>query len=83
MSKETDNLVLEQLRLMRKELAGFRSEMGEFRTEVAQRFAIVSQRLDHMEKRTEASQYILTSTLGSLLADNEDVKARLAALENA
>jgi hypothetical protein len=83
MTDETENLVLKHLKAMRKELADFRSEMGEFRSEVGQRFAIVSQRLDHMEKRTEASQYILTATLGSMLADSEDVKARLAALENA
>ena len=83
MSKETDNLVLEHLKAIRKQMADFESKVDRRFDEIDRRFAIVSQRLDHMEKRTEASQYILTSTLGSLLADNEDVKARLAALENA
>ncbi|BBE73340.1 hypothetical protein [Oharaeibacter diazotrophicus] len=73
---EGENLVLEHLKAIRK-------EMAEFRQDVNARFAILSQRLDHMEKRSEASQYVLTATLGSMLADSEDLKARLAALENA
>jgi hypothetical protein len=83
MSNETDNLVLEHLRAIRKEVTDLRANMDRRFDEVDRRFAIVSQRLDHMEKRMEASQYVLTATLGSLLSDNEDVKARLAALENA
>jgi hypothetical protein len=83
MSNETDNLVLEHLRAIRKEVTDLRANMDRRFDEVDRRFVIVSQRLDHMEKRMEASHYVLTATLGSLLSDNEDVKARLAALENA
>lgn len=83
MTKDTDNLVLEHLKAIRREMSDFRSEVDRRFNEVDRRFAIVSQRLDHMEKRLEASQYILTATLGSMLSDNEDLKARVAALENA
>ncbi len=79
---DAENLVLEHLKAIRKQIVDLEAKVDRRFDEVDKRFAIVSQRLDHMERRLEASQYILTATLGSMLADNEDIKARMAALEN-
>lgn len=74
MTRETENLILEHLRMMREEIADFRKD-------VDRRFATQSQRLDQMQMKIDASQYILTSTITSVLADYADMKDRVAALE--
>ncbi len=72
---DAENLVLEHLKAIRKQIVDLEAKVDRRFDEVDKRFAIVSQRLDHMERPLEASQYILTATLGSMLSDNEDIKA--------
>lgn len=81
MTKETDNLVLEHLRALRADMTAMSRKIDELRGDMNSRFATLSQRLDHMDGRLQASQYVLTATLGSILSDHEDLKARVGALE--
>lgn len=74
MADEPDNLVLEQLRAMRADNAAMRREMQDG-------FARVSQRIDRLETEVRGLSYIVSTAVGAVLADTEDLKARVHILE--
>jgi hypothetical protein len=76
MVEETENLVLEQLRILRAEVAAHRQETREG-------FSALATRLDAVETEVRGANYIMTVSIGSVLADVGDIKARLKRLENA
>jgi hypothetical protein len=76
MTDETTNLMLEQFRILRAEIEGVRSE-------IRQGFATLSQRLDHLETEVRGVNYVATVSIGSVLAQLEDLKARVKRLEDA
>lgn len=76
MAGETENLVLEQLRILRAEVAAHRQETREG-------FSVLGARLDSVETEVRGANYIMTVSVGSVLADIGDIKARLKRLEKA
>jgi hypothetical protein len=76
MGDDAANLILEQLRIVRADQAQFREDMS-------QRLTTIGQRLDHLDTQVQGLTYVVTTAIGSLVADQRDIKDRLAALENA
>lgn len=76
MTEEATNLMLEQFRILRAEIDGIRSEMRHG-------FSDLSQRIDHLETEVRGVSYVATVSIGSVLADLADLKARVKRLEDA
>lgn len=83
MTDETTSLMLEQFRILRAEIAGVRNELATHREETRQGFVNLSQRLDHLETEVRGVNYVATVSIGSVLAQLEDLKARVKRLEDA
>jgi hypothetical protein len=81
MAEETDNLALEHLRAMRGENAAMRASQDDLRREMQDGFARVSQRIDRLETELRGLSYIVSTAVGAVLADTEDLKARVGLLE--
>ncbi len=77
MTDETTNLMLEQFRILRAEIAGVRNELATHREETLQGFTTLSQRLDHLETEVRGVNSMATGSIGSVLAQLEDLKARV------
>jgi len=76
MTDETTNLMLEQFRILRAEIDGVRNEMR-------QGFTTLTQRLDHLKTEVRGVNCVATVSIGSVLADLNDLKARVKRLEDA
>lgn len=76
MGDDAANLILEQLRIVR-------TDQAQFREDISQRLATIGQRLDHLDTQMQGLTYVVTTAIGSLVADQRDIKDRLATLENA
>jgi len=72
MADDTANLILEQLRGVRAEQA-----------DMSRRLTTIGQRLDHLDTQMQGLTYVVTTAVGALIADQKDIKDRLATLENA
>lgn len=83
MTDETTVLMLEQFRILRAEIVGARSELATHCEETRQGFMNLSQRLDHLETEVRGVNYVATVSIGSVLADLNDRKARVKRLEGA
>ncbi len=83
MPDESKNLMLEQFRILRAEIAGVRSKLASLRDEARQGFVSVAQRLDHLTTGVRGVNYVATVSIGSVLAQLEDLKARVKRLEDA
>ncbi len=67
MTNDVENLVLEQLRLIRSETASLRSEFH-------QRFDMVNTRLESLEHAVSGIAYVLVETRGELLRQAERIE---------
>lgn len=76
MSNDATDLILEQFRILRAEIEGIR-------TELRQGLTSLGQRLDHLETEVRGVNYVATVSIGSVLADLNDLKARVKRLEDA
>lgn len=76
MTEDVENLILEQLRILHAEIATHRQETREG-------FTSLSARLDALETEVRGVNYVATVSIGSILADISDLKARVKRLENA
>ncbi len=83
MTDETPDLILEQFRILRADIAGVRSELVSHREETRHGFTALGQRLDVLETEVRGVNYVATVSIGSLLADLNDLKMRLKRLEEA
>jgi polyhydroxyalkanoate synthesis regulator phasin len=72
MTDEVSNLILEQLRLMRADMAAIRDELK-----------ALTERIDTLETEVRGLNYIVTVTIGSLMSEVKDLKSRVSALEHA
>ena len=81
MAEEPDNLVLEHLRAMRAANAAIRSAQDDLRREMQDGFARVSHRIDRLETELRGLSYIVSTAVGAVPADTEDLKARVGVLE--
>ena len=81
MAEEADNLVLEHLRAMRPDNAAIRAENATMRREMQDGFARLGQRIDRVETELRGLSYIVSTAVGAMLADTEDLKARVGVLE--
>jgi hypothetical protein len=76
MGDDAANLILEQLRIVRTEQLQLREDMS-------QRLTTIGQRLDHFDTQVQGLTYVVTTAIGSLIADQRDIKDRLTVLEKA
>lgn len=83
MTDEIPELIFEQFRILRADIAGARSELASHREETRHGFAVLGQRLDAIETEVRGVNYVATVSVGSLLADLNDLKARVKRLEEA
>ncbi|MGH6851922.1 MAG: hypothetical protein ACREDJ_01740 [Methylocella sp.] len=83
MTDETPDLILEQFRILRADIEGARSELASHREETRQGFTKLGQRLDVLETEVRGVNYVATVSIGSLLADLNDLKTRLKRPEGA
>lgn len=81
MTEDTTNLVLEQLRLLRTDIAGTNGKIDALETKMDTRLAALSGRIDTLETEVRGLNYIVTVAIGSLMHDMTDLKARVGALE--
>ena len=81
MADGTDNLVLEHVRAMRAESAATRADNAAMRREMHDGFARVSQRIDRLGTEVRGLSYMVSTAIGAVLADTEDLKARVRVLE--
>jgi hypothetical protein len=70
MSDEVGNLILEQLRGIRSDIA-----------KVNENVQALTDRVDTMETELRGASYIMTVSIGSLLGELKELKARVAGLE--
>ena len=66
---------------MRGENAAMRASQDDLRREMQDGFARVSQRIDRLETELRGFSYIVSTAVGAVLADTEDLKARVGLLE--
>ncbi|MGH6868569.1 MAG: hypothetical protein ACREDA_06830 [Methylocella sp.] len=83
MTDETPDLILEQFRILRADIAGVRCELASHREETRHGFTALGQRRDVLETEVRGVNYVATVSIGSLLADLNDLKTRLKCLEEA
>ncbi|MGL4634546.1 MAG: hypothetical protein ACRCWF_01055 [Beijerinckiaceae bacterium] len=76
MSKAPQNLVLEQLRLIR-------SDIAEVRSELSGRIDSLSERVENIDTQLQGLTYVMTTAVGSLVMENKDIKQRIEVLEGA
>jgi hypothetical protein len=72
MSKEPQNLVLEQLRLIRSDIA-----------EVKDDLAGLTERVENIDTQLQGLTYVMTTAVGSLVMEMKDIKQRVEVLERA
>ncbi|MGH6838972.1 MAG: hypothetical protein ACREDT_09235 [Methylocella sp.] len=83
MTDKTPDLILEQFRALRADIAGVHSELASHREETRHGFSALGQRLDVLETEVRGVNYVATVSIGSLLADIIDLKTRVKRLEEA
>jgi hypothetical protein len=83
MTDETPDLILEQFRIHRADIAAVGSELASHREETRHGFTALGQRLDVLEPEVRGVNYVATVSIGSLLADLNSLKPRLKRLEDA
>jgi hypothetical protein len=76
MSKEPQNLVLEQLRLIRNDIADVKNGLGA-------KIADLTERVDNIDTQLQGLTYVMTTAVGSLAMDMKDIKQRVELLEGA
>lgn len=76
MGDDVVNLVLEQF-------GAVRAGQAHLREDVAQRLTTISQRLDRLDTQMHGLTHVVTTAVGAPAADQNDMKDRLTALENA
>ncbi len=74
MADEPESLVLEHL-------LGLRASQHDLRREMQDGFPRVSQRIDRLRTEVRGLSYIVSTAVGAVLSDTEDLKARVAVLE--
>jgi hypothetical protein len=74
-TSETSNLILEQLRIIRAEVADVKSSLS-------QRIDGLSEKVEGMDAQLHGLTYIVTTAVGSLAVDMKGLKNRVEALEN-
>jgi hypothetical protein len=75
-TSETSNLILEQLRVIRADVADVKSSLS-------QRIDAVTERVDSMDTQLHGLTYIVTTAVGSLAIEIKGLMNRVEALENA
>lgn len=75
MADEPINLVLEHLRQMRAQIAALEDKMD-------RGFTSLSQRLDTLQTEVRGVNYVATVSIGAVLSELSDLKARVARLES-
>ncbi|MGH6836720.1 MAG: hypothetical protein ACREC9_14545 [Methylocella sp.] len=83
MTDATPDLILEQFRILRADIAGVGSELALDREETRHGFTALGRRLDDFETEVRGVNYVATVSIGSLLADFNGLKTRLKRLEEA
>jgi hypothetical protein len=76
MSVEPSSLVLEQLRLIRADIADVKSGLGE-------KISDVSDRVDNIDAQLQGLTYVMTTAIGSIVIDVKDIRQRVETLESA
>jgi hypothetical protein len=74
MSNEPQNLVLEQLRLIRSDIADVKNGLGA-------KIADLTERVDNIDTQLQGLTYVMTTAVGSLAMDMKDIKQRVEVLE--
>lgn len=65
MTDDTTNLVLEQLRLLRSDIAGTNGKIDALEAKMDNRLSTLSGRIDHLETEVRGLNYIVTVAIGS------------------
>ncbi len=76
MPVEPSNLVLEQLRLIRADIADVKSGLG---TQISD----LADRVDNLDAQLQGLTYVMTTAIGSIVIDVKDMKQRIETLESA
>ena len=76
MSVEPSNLVLEQLRLIRADIADVKVGLG---TKISD----LSERVENIDTQLQGLTYVMTTAIGSIVLDVKDIKQRVETLESA
>jgi uncharacterized protein YlaN (UPF0358 family) len=76
MSKEPQNLVLEQLRLIRGDIAEVKSDLND-------KIEKLSERVENMDTQLQGLSYVVTTAVGAIVLDLKDIKQRVEVLERA
>jgi hypothetical protein len=76
MSVEPSSLVLEQLRLIRADIADVKSGLGE-------KISDLSDRVDNIDAQLQGLTYVMTTAVGSIVIDVKDIRQRVETLESA
>ena len=77
MAEDVENIIIEQLRAIRSEIADLRGEIGE----VKKSQASTSRRIDELSTFLHGLNYVVTASVGSFMSDVDDLKTRVAELE--
>ena len=83
MAENPTNLILEQFRVLRDDIATVRAELDAFRAESGRGMSNLSGRMDALETEVRGVSYVATVSIGSVLADMNDLKRRVKRLEDA
>ena len=83
MAENPTNLILEQFRVLRDDIATVGSELNAFRAESGRGMSNLSGRMDALETEVRGVSYVATVSIGSVLADMNDLKRRVKRLEDA
>jgi hypothetical protein len=76
MSVEPSSLVLEQLRLIRADIADVKSGLGA-------KISDLSDRVDNIDAQLQGLTYVMTTAIGSIVIDVKDIRQRVETLESA
>ncbi len=76
MSVEPSNLVLEQLRLIRDDIADVKAGLSA-------KISDLSERVENIDAQLQGLTYVMTTAIGSIVIDVKDIKHRVETLESA
>ncbi len=76
MPVEPSNLVPEQLRLIRADIADVKSGLG---TQISD----LADRVENIDAQLQGLTYVMTTAIGSIVIDVKDMKQRIETLESA
>ena len=76
MADDPNRFILEQFRILRSDIAALDVKMD-------RGFATISSRMDALETEVRGVSYVATVSIGSVLADMNDLKRRVRQLEGA